>query len=192
MRHSARRERGSEAHRSRASDDDRVAGGPLQEEELRRNNPSPALRGGDGLKDATESGDGLPTQEDYDAIAQSIQDYVGGWYDGDAERMRRCLHPELVKRTIVKGASPGTWQLRRPSTFDGMVEATRKGGGTEVPAAERRYQIDVLHVFRHVATARCVSPQYVDYLHLAKFGEKRWLIVHALWELREGALEPPA
>ena len=149
-----------------------------------------AARGGDDLEEGTEGKSGIPSQEDYDAVVESVRDYVGGWYDGDAERMRRCLHPELVKRTIVRGSEPGTWQLRRPSTFDGMVRATGEGGGTEVPPAQRRYQIDVLDIFRHVATVRCVSPQYVDYLHLAKFGETRWLIVHALWELREGALEP--
>ena len=152
----------------------------------------PSPWGGDDLEESKESGTWLPAPEDYDAIVQSIRDHVGGWYDGDPERMRRCLHPELVKRTIVPGPEPGTWQLRRPSTFDGMVNATREGGGTEVPASQRHYQVDVLHVFRHIATARCVSPQYVDYLHLAKFGDKRWLIVHALWELREGALERTA
>lgn len=141
------------------------------------------------MQDSAEDEAGLPSQEDYDAVVRSVQDYVGGWYDGDADRMRRCLHPELVKRTIVPGPDPGTWHLRRPSTFDGLVRATQEGGGTEIPASERRYQIDVLHIFRHLATVRCVSPQYVDYLHLAKFGDGRWLIVHALWELREGALD---
>jgi len=131
----------------------------------------------------------LPTQEDYDAVVRSVKDYAEGWYDGDHERMRRCLHPDLTKRTIVPGPEPGTWTLRRPITFDRMVDATKEGGGREVPQLQRRYQIDVLDLFRHIAIARCVSPQYVDYLHLAKFGDRRWLIVDALWEVRKGALD---
>jgi Putative lumazine-binding len=131
----------------------------------------------------------LPTQEDYDAVVRSVKDYAEGWYDGDPERMRRCLHPDLTKRTIEPGSEPGTWKLRRPITFDRMVDATKQGGGSEVPKPQRRYQIDVLDLFRHIAIARCVSPQYVDYLHLAKFGDRRWLIVDALWELRKGALD---
>ena len=132
----------------------------------------------------------LPVQEDYEAIVQSIKDYVEGWYDGDPDRMARCLHPGLAKRTIVPGSEPETWTLRRPSNYEGMVTATRQGGGNEVPSSERRYQIDVLDVFRHVATARCVSPLYVDYLHLAKFGDRKWLIVDAMWEVRQGSIKP--
>jgi hypothetical protein len=139
-------------------------------------------------KSATEDVS-LPTQEDYDAVVRSVKDYAEGWYDGDPERMRRCLHPDLTKRTIVPGPEPGTWTLRRPITFDRMVDATKEGGGREVPPPQRRYQIDVLDLFRHIAIARCVSPQYVDYLHLAKFGDRRWLIVDALWEVRKGALD---
>lgn len=129
----------------------------------------------------------VPDQDDYDAIVAAIRDYVGGWYAGDPERMARCLHPELVKRTVLPGAAPGSWELGPPTTRERMVTLTREGGGSEVPEAERRYQVDVLQVFRHVATARCVSPQYVDLLHLAKVGDRRWLIVHALWESRAPA-----
>jgi hypothetical protein len=143
------------------------------------------------LQELEQADGSLPAQEDYDAIVQSIKDYAGGWFDGDAERMKRCLHPNLVKQTIVPDSEPGTWKLRRPSTYDSMVKGTQAGGdSSEVPPPQRRYQIDVLDVFRHVATARCISPLYVDYLHLAKFGHRRWLIVHAMWELRKGVLKP--
>jgi hypothetical protein len=32
-------------------------------------------------------------------------DYIEGWYAGDAERMARSLHNDLVKRTPVKAAA---------------------------------------------------------------------------------------
>ncbi len=142
------------------------------------------------MSEASEERNTLPTQEDYDAIVRAIKDYAEGWYDGDSDRMSRSLHPDLVKRTIMSGSEQGTWKLRRPSTYEGMVNATKEGGGREVPASERRYQIDVLDVFRHVAIARCVSPLYVDYIHLAKFGSQQWLIVDVLWEVRRGAYNP--
>jgi len=31
------------------------------------------------------------------AIRGVVCDYVDGWFDGDAARMERALHPELVK-----------------------------------------------------------------------------------------------
>ena len=32
------------------------------------------------------------------AIRQTALDYIEGWYEGNAERMERALHPELAKR----------------------------------------------------------------------------------------------
>jgi len=70
-----------------------------------------------------------------------------------------------------------------------MIALTKEGGGSDTPESLRRYETAILDVFRHVATAKCVSPGYVDYLHLAKLGDRRWVIVNVLWELREGELK---
>jgi len=40
------------------------------------------------------------------AIRQAALDYIEGWYGGDAGRMERALHPELVKR-IIRADSTG-------------------------------------------------------------------------------------
>src|SRR5690242_18620326 len=34
----------------------------------------------------------------HEAIRRTALDYIDGWYTGDAERMRRSLHPDLAKR----------------------------------------------------------------------------------------------
>jgi Putative lumazine-binding len=31
-------------------------------------------------------------------VRAAVLDYVEGWFDGNAERMERALHPDLVKR----------------------------------------------------------------------------------------------
>lgn len=136
-----------------------------------------------------ETASALPSQEDFDAIWKATLDYVDGWYNGDAERMRRCLHPDLVKRTIERDMESGELQLRCPSTANMMVTFTEEGGGTEVPEPERLYQLTIVDIFRHIAMVKCVSPQFVDYLQLANFGDRSWLIVNVLWELREGEIE---
>lgn len=130
---------------------------------------------------------GTIPQDDYDAIVASARDYAEGWYGGDADRMARCLHGELAKRSVEPDAAPGTWRLRPNLSRDRLVTLTREGGGSEVPEGERRYQVDVLDVYEHVAVVRCVSPHYVDFLQLAKFGDRRWLIVNVLWEARPSA-----
>ena len=35
-----------------------------------------------------------------DQITAAALDYVEGWFDGDADRMRRALHPDLAKRRL--------------------------------------------------------------------------------------------
>lgn len=141
------------------------------------------------MEQSMDSVGAIPPQEDFDAIWQATLDYVDGWYQGEAERMRRCLHPDLVKRTIELDKDHGELQLRRPSTAEMMVAFTADGGGTEVPEAERVYQVTIVDIFRHIAMVKCVSPHFVDYLQLANFGERGWLIVNVLWELRKGEME---
>ena len=38
------------------------------------------------------------TTTDEQAIEATVRDYFEGWFDGDAERMERALHPQLAKR----------------------------------------------------------------------------------------------
>ena len=99
---------------------------------------------------------------------------------------------ELVKRTIVRDPETGSWTLWRPTSADAMVAFTEGGGGRAWPEAERAYQITILEVFRHIASVKCVSPEYVDYLQLARFGDRTWRIVNVLWEMRQGDYEPDA
>ncbi len=121
------------------------------------------------------------THEDLDAITRTSTDYIEGWYTGDVERMRRCLHPELVKRRVVEDPV-GMWQVRSVGTT-AMVAATMKGEGTVTPEAERMQQITVLDVFRDMACVKVLSQPFVDYLHLARLGDQ-WRIVNVLWARR--------
>jgi Putative lumazine-binding len=126
-----------------------------------------------------------PTDHDLKLITQTSQDYIEGWYTANVERMQRCLHPELVKRTIALDPQSGTWLLRPPISAQMMAKFTRGGGGSDAPEVERTYVLTVQDVFRHIACVKLVSRDFMDYIHLAKLGD-RWLIVNVLWELREG------
>jgi len=130
-----------------------------------------------------------PTSHDIDLITQTSRDYIEAWYSADAERMRRCLHPDLVKRTLLYDPEKETWLLRRPSNAEMMVEFTGKGGGSDTPEVERTYEIIIQDVFRHIACVKVISRYLMDYLHLVKLNE-RWFIVNVLWELREGEIGP--
>ena len=106
------------------------------------------------------------------AIKSAAMDYVEGWYQGDAERMAKSLHPDLVKRTV------------RELSKTTLVEYTRAGGGKDTAKDKLFYEVDVLDVYKGIATVKGVSANYVDYLHLAKWNGK-WLLVNILWDNRK-------
>ncbi len=124
------------------------------------------------------------TETDAAAIDAVARDYAEGWYTGDAERMARALHPTFVKRTLAQNGAGG-WSIDRTRTRDAMVAMTRDGEGLQFKG-EHVFDIQILDVFRDIATVRCLSAEYVDYLHLARLGADGWKIVNVLWQLREG------
>ena len=64
---------------------------------------------------------------DQAAIKQTALDYIEGWYEGNAERMERALHPELAKR-IVRTNAQGQSRLDSMSAMT-LVQGVRRGGG---------------------------------------------------------------
>ncbi len=129
----------------------------------------------------------VSTQE---AIRQAAMDYAQGWYEGDAERMERSLHPELAKRVILHDPATGEQRFRH-LTKPQMVEKTRQGGATEVPADKRYYDVSILDVTGEIASVRAEYYEYVDYLHLA-LHDGRWLIVNVLYLLKAAPDGEPA
>jgi hypothetical protein len=40
---------------------------------------------------------------DEQAIKSTVLDYFDGWFDGDAGRMERALHPQVAMRSLGDG-----------------------------------------------------------------------------------------
>jgi ABC-type sugar transport system substrate-binding protein len=123
------------------------------------------------------------TAEDSAAIRATALDYIEGWYSGDAERMARALHPELVKRIVM--INPDTGQPFIDTMGAGrLVEGTRAAYGTQIPEAERRTDVTILDVFGNAAAVKVDAGGWIDYLQMSKLGG-RWMIVNVLWERRQ-------
>ena len=117
------------------------------------------------------------------AIRQTALDYIEGWYEGNAERMERALHPELAKR-IVR-TNPQNKQQSRLDQMSAMtlVLGTRRGGGKDTPKEKQQKDVTILDIYENAASVKVVASDWIDYLHVAKFGG-RWVIVNVLWELK--------
>ena len=124
----------------------------------------------------------LPAQAAADSagIRAAALDYIEGWYEGNAERMERAVHPDLAKRIINKDQR-GRSVLGHQSAMT-LVQNTRREGGKDTPVAERRKDLTILDIYQNVASAKIDASGWVDYLHLAKWNG-RWVIVNVLWEL---------
>ena len=105
------------------------------------------------------------------AVRAAVTDYIESYYTGDAARMEKSLHPHYLKHTI--------------SGLDSQVKMTEKTGlqmvqdvrsnGPQDPS-ERKEQITVLDIAGDIASAKLVTPHWVDYITLSKWhGE--WKIV---------------
>jgi len=121
---------------------------------------------------------------DEEAIRSVARAYLESWLDGDGERMRGAIHPDLAKRGLDYAAD------RRPSgvhhlTAEYMEQSAAKGPR---PQFARTCEITVLDVADSIASAKVVSEPFVDYLHLTKL-DGRWSIVNVLYEDRELASE---
>jgi len=111
--------------------------------------------------------------------AQAALDYIEGWYEGDAARVEKVLHPEFVRRiAAVTVAGDDFFRQQDRAQF---LDAVRRGGDKATPVDQRLIKATVRDLTRTSATVRVESAYYVEYLNLVKRLD-RWQIVHVLWE----------
>jgi len=121
-------------------------------------------------------------EADEESIKNTALDYIEGWYEGNAERMGRALHAELAKRGVFIDPNTGKTVMRSVGAED-MVKYTKAGAGKNLEKKEK-IELEILDMFKNTACVKLVSPDYVDYLHLARF-EDKWAIVNVIWEMNK-------
>ncbi len=127
----------------------------------------------------------LPTRPtlaaDSAAVRQAALDYIEGWYTGDAARMARAVHPELVKRIAVRDSTGARWLANMGASS--LIFATGAGRGTDVPPDHRRHDIAILDLYGDMASVRVTSAKFVDYMQIGRF-DGGWRIVNVLWDFQ--------
>jgi|SRR3954464_10329995 ketosteroid isomerase-like protein len=115
--------------------------------------------------------------KDEAAVAEVATEYFQAWFAGDADRMRAVLHPHLAKRCH---RSPGSDSLvLHEDPAETLIEDTTNGEGTNFEPSQ---EVTVCDVSDDIASVVVRSEPFVEYLHIARFGE-RWLIVNALYRV---------
>jgi hypothetical protein len=126
------------------------------------------------------------TATDKAAIESVVLDYFEGWFEGDAARMERALHPELAKRSLEHDASGA--ETLTTLTAQEMIDATARGIGKSRDPGDRRIEVEAEHVYGTIANVTVHSAVYEEYLQLVRTTDG-WKIVNALWDWADNRKE---
>jgi len=108
--------------------------------------------------------------DDASAVRATVTNYIEAYYTGDAARMEQTLHSHYLKHKI-HGDIP-----MREQTGRELVQAVRSGEGTRMAQAQRTEKVTVLDVAGNIASAKLVTPGWVDYMTLSKINGE-WKIL---------------
>jgi hypothetical protein len=134
------------------------------------------------LREAWRADPTPATEGDRAAIRACIRDYFEGWFDGDAARMERALHPDLAKRSFGQTADRAPVLMTDDAPV--MIEATADGDG-RARAGGRPPRIEIVDAGGGIASVVVRWEPYHEYLHLVETPDG-WRIVNALWRWSDG------
>jgi hypothetical protein len=100
--------------------------------------------------------------DDASAVRSTVTSYIQAYYNGNAARMQRTLHPHYLKH-MIHGDIP-----MREKTAAQMLAEIRKNGPADLPAAQKNEQVTVLDIVGDIASAKLVTPGWTDYMTLSK------------------------
>ena len=109
------------------------------------------------------------------AVVDAVLDYFEGWFEGDAVRMERALHPGLAKRSLEADG-----HTLDELTGAEMIDATARGIGRGRSRGDNQIQVRVEDLYGNIAHATVRSAVYREYVHLVRT-QDGWKIVNALW-----------
>ncbi|HLZ42665.1 MAG TPA: nuclear transport factor 2 family protein [Candidatus Sulfotelmatobacter sp.] len=110
----------------------------------------------------THAQDNRMSSNDANAVRAAVTNYIEAYYTGNAARMQQTIHPDYLKQMVH-----GDIQVRE-KTGQQMVEEVRSHGPADLSAAQKTEQVSVLDIAGTIASAKLVTPGWVDYMTLFK------------------------
>ena len=102
---------------------------------------------------------------DHPAIEKAALDYVDGFYECDADRVARGVHPSLQK--VVVESIPGGRELLDFMDQAILTELARLGVGKK-PPQERKIEVGILDVHENTAVVSIDSVDFLDHAQVAE------------------------
>lgn len=123
----------------------------------------------------------LNAQTDEEQVEAAILDYVEGIYNVQPERIKRSVHPQLMKKGFWRPKDQSEYQDETVMTFDQLVELAGKWNTKGSLPKDAPKIIEIYDVQDKTAVAKLTAHWGIDYFHLAKYGDK-WMITNVLWQ----------
>jgi hypothetical protein len=126
------------------------------------------------------------TSADSAAVLRAGLDYIEGFYNGDADMLKRSVRPNVTKFGFSRGRDAATFSGDTMSyaQFMSYAERVKKRGGTTGPAAAIK-NVQIMDIMNQIAAVKVTAWWGTDYLHLGKY-DGQWMISHVIWQ------SPPA
>lgn len=116
--------------------------------------------------------------DDSAAVRTTVTNYIEAYYTGDARRMEQTLHPHYLKH-MIHGDIPV-----REKTGSEMLLEVRTHGPADLPQSNKTEEVTVLDIAGSIASAKLVTPGWVDYMTLEKVGGN-WKILSVVQSIND-------
>ena len=122
------------------------------------------------------------TAQEKEKIERACMNYIEGFYEGDTTKLRETLKPSLYKFGYWKNKTTGNYdpdgQMTYREALDYAKNVMEKKNFAKTDAPKK---VEVLDIMNTIASAKVTAWWGVDYILLAKQGNK-WMIEQVLWE----------
>ncbi len=117
-------------------------------------------------------------------IRTAALNYVEGWYEGNADRMAKAIHPELAKRIVGwnKDYTKNENVLEQMNAAQ-LLDGTRKGIGKRTEKERQIKNITILSIYNNTASVKAEMADWYDFMHLGRWNGE-WKIINVLWEMK--------
>lgn len=124
---------------------------------------------------------GYSQATDKDLVYAAIEDYVDGIYFVQPDRIKKSVHPELVKKGYWKGKDKTEYAYQGIMTFDQLVKLAENWNAKGWLAKDAPKKVEIYDVQDQTASGKLTAYWGTDYFQLAKVDEK-WMIMNILWQ----------
>ncbi len=118
---------------------------------------------------------------DKELVYAAIEDYVDGIYLVQPERIKKSVHPELMKKGFWRKDGNTEYDKESIMTFDQLVDLASKWNAKGTLPKDAPRKIEIYDVQDQTASGKLNAQWGTDYFQLAKYDGK-WMIVNIMWQ----------